>query len=94
MFGCKSVLPICINEKQAKPDIPDLYKQCNMEEAVSKLTVERLCVFKEVKENIGKTQSKQKCFTTKRMPFPLYLWYAFCVCIQWTIFTIRLVQAY
>ena len=94
MFGCKSVLPIYINEKQAKPDTPDLDKQCNMEEAVSKLTVEQLCVFKEVKENIGKTQSKKKGFMTKKMPFPLHLRYAFCVCIQWTIFTIRLVQAY
>ena len=33
-------------------------------------------------------------YISKRMPFPLHLRYAFCVCIQWTIFTIRLVQAY
>ena len=48
-------MPIDVNEKMTKPDIPDLDKQCNMEEAVSELTEERLCVFNEVKENIGKT---------------------------------------
>ena len=77
MFGCKSVLPIYINEKQVKPDTPDLDKQCNMEEAVSKLTVERLCVFKEVKENIGKTQSKQKRLYDQKDAIPI----TFEVCI-------------
>ena len=38
MFGRKPVLPIDINEKQTKPDILDLDKQCNMEEAVGKFT--------------------------------------------------------
>ena len=77
MFGRKPVLPIDINEKQTKADIPDLDKQCNMEEVVSKLTVERLCVFKKVKENICKAQSKQKRLYDQKHAIPM----AFEVCI-------------
>ena len=36
-----------------------------MEEAVSKLTVKQLGIFKEVKENIGKAQSKQRIYNQK-----------------------------
>ena len=71
MFGRKPVLPIDINEKLTKPNISNLDKQCNMDEAVSKLTVEQLGVFKEVKENIGKAQNKQKRIYNQKHAIPI-----------------------
>ena len=66
MFGCKPVLPIDINEQ-----IYQIYRSSVTWKKLLVKLMERLGVFKEVKENIGKAQSKQKRIYSQKHAIPI-----------------------